>query len=94
MENTIYTFTTNNKTLLNSQLSYITTSIIPLYTSEGYTAELLSTNKNSFKVLTNCPYIFNSDKIGDYTYTEEWSQNNTIVAHQNYKNGKLISAQG
>lgn len=85
-----YTFKTSNKTLLQNQLSYITNNIIPYYTENNYFAQLSNTTNNSFTVITNCPYIYNSDPIGNYTYTETYTKNGETVLTNKYHNGIYI----
>lgn len=85
-----YTFITSNKKLLKNHLNYIKNTLIPSYKSEGYTAELLFSDKNSFQFSTNSPYVFNSDKLGNYTYKEIWTSGNTLIHKQIYNKGDLV----
>lgn len=88
--NLIYTFITSNKKLLNRHLNYIKNQIIPSYTSEGYSAELLSFNSNSFRFSTNSPYVLNSDRLGNYSYMETWTQGDELIHQQVYIKGNLV----
>ena len=90
-DNITYTFITFNKKLLNKQLNYTKNKLIPLYLSEGYSAELINTDYNSFQLSTDCPYIFNSDCIGDYTYMETWTLGDDLIHQQIYNKGDLVT---